>query len=314
MSPPLFIVNPISGGKKNRGIREKLRQWVSARIPSADWQVTAGPGDAIRLAKGAALRGVKNIFSVGGDGTLHEILQGIAPLAKQRRPALGVLGTGTGSDYSRGLKEQYGNWRNWNWLVHPQERWVDFGKVTMREVSNRALIRYFINIADAGLTGEVVHRVARAGKRWGSLQYLISALEAAWTYQAPMVHIEGFNASGKKLPELISLMTAVVAKGRFFGGGMAIAPQAMLDDGNFHVMVVENFSYLEMLLQIPNLYFKRPIRHPKVFYGTATGLRLTALEGTLSLDLDGEPFCAHEAELELCPKGLKILIPPGGHG
>jgi YegS/Rv2252/BmrU family lipid kinase len=315
MNSVIFIINPVSGGRKNRGIRERLRRWVSARMPSAAWEVTTGPGDAIRLAEDAALRGVKIIFSVGGDGTVHEILQGIAPLAKLRRPALGVLGTGTGSDYSRGLKEQFGNWADWNGLLDPKERWVDFGKVTMREDSGKGeSIRYFINVADVGLSGEVVHRVAQGGKKWGSLQYLVSSLQAAWSYRAPTVRLEGFISSGKKLPEILPLMTAVVAKGRYFGGGMAIAPRAILDDGFFHVMIAGDFSYLDLLLQLPNLYRKRPIRHRNVFYGRATQLRFTALEGSLPVDLDGEPFRAREVELDLCPKGLRILTPSGGPG
>lgn len=314
MHSALFIVNPVSGGKNNQARREKLRHWVLKKLPSADWQVTAGPGDATRLAGDAAKRGVERIFSVGGDGTLHEILQGIAPLEKNRRPALGVVGGGTGSDYARGLKEQFGKWEEWDGLLSLREISVDFGKVSMRDVAGKSSTRYFLNIADAGLAGEVVQRVAEGGKQWGRWQYLISALGSALNYRAPLVRVEGFVSSGKKIPEVFPLMMAVAAKGRYFGGGMAISPQAVLDDGVFHVMIAGDFSYLDLLLQFPNLYRKRPIQHPKVFYGTAIRLRLTALEGTLPLDLDGEPFRAREVELDLCPKGLRILIPLGGAG
>jgi YegS/Rv2252/BmrU family lipid kinase len=314
MDSPLFIINPISGGTERRRIQKELERWVLEHWPSARWRVTGGPGDAARIAAKAARRGVKRIFCVGGDGTLHEILQGIASLAKNARPALGVLGGGTGADYARGLREQFGIPRSWDWLLEARELWVDFGKAMMRVDSTQEVTRYFLNIADVGLSGEVVHRVARDGKKWGRWQYLISALQAALTYRAPIVQIAGVYASKKKLPKRFPLMMAVMAKGRYFGGGMAIAPQARLDDGVFQVMVAEDFSYLQLLRQIPNLYLKRSIHHPKVFYGTATRLRLTALEGTLPLDLDGEPFRAQEVELDVCPKGLRILIPSGGRG
>jgi diacylglycerol kinase (ATP) len=314
MSSSLFIVNPVSGGKKNRQLQEELRQWVLGQMPNADWQVTGGPGDAIRLATEAVGRGVERIFPLGGDGTLHEVLQGIASVPENLRPALGILGGGTGGDYARGVTEQFGGAEDWNWLLKPREMAVDFGKVVMRDSSQTEASRYFLNIADAGLSGEVVRRVAQGGKTWGRWQYLLSALKAARHYRAPMVCVEGFTASGKKLPEAFPLMTMVVAKGRYFGGGMAIAPQARLDDGVFQVMVVEDLPYFQLLRNLPTLYRKTPIQHPKVCYGTATRLRLTAQEGSLPLDLDGEPFLAQAFEFAIYPKALRILIPSGGRG
>jgi diacylglycerol kinase family enzyme len=124
--------------------------------------------------------------------------------------------------------------------------------------------------------------------------------------------VEGFNPAGKNFSESFPLMVVVVAKGRYFGGGMAIAPQARLADGLFQVMVAGNFSYLELLRQLPNLYRRRPLVHPNVCYGTATWLKVTVQDGALPLDLDGESFLAQAFEIAICPKGLRILIPSGG--
>jgi YegS/Rv2252/BmrU family lipid kinase len=312
MKPSLFIVNPISGGKKNRRVQEVLRQWVLQQMPQALWQVTAGPGDATRLAAEAAGGGVERIFPLGGDGTLNEVLQGIATIPDPMRPAVGILGGGTGGDYARGVQEQFGNSKDWNWLLKPQEIRVDFGKVMMRDPSQGETSRYFLNVADGGLPGAVVRQVNQGGKGLGRWQYLLATLKAGRHYRAPRVKVEGFNPAGKNFSESFPLMVVVVAKGRYFGGGMAIAPQARLADGLFQVMVAGNFSYLELLRQLPNLYRRRPLVHPNVCYGTATWLKVTVQDGALPLDLDGESFLAQAFEIAICPKGLRILIPSGG--
>jgi len=181
----LFIVNPVSGGGKFRKLHKRLYHWIGRELPDASWETTEYPGHATKIAASAARRGIRAIFSVGGDGTLHEVVQAIAPLKASQQPAVGVLAAGTGADYARRLRELHGDISDWNWLKHPKTIKVDLGRASFRGSASRSTKRFFLNIADAGLGGESVRQMAQGGFDWGPLKYLIAALRAAWSYRPP---------------------------------------------------------------------------------------------------------------------------------
>ncbi len=306
MPKTLFIVNPASRGGKNSGLIRDLSQWVKRNLPGSEIRRTQAPGHAIQLVKDAASEGLEQIFAVGGDGTLHEVVNGLALLPKQRRPAVGVISSGTGGDFARTLREKYRFPKNLDWLKAPAMVDIDMGRVDLTDAQGLNLEKFFINIAGVGISGEVVKRVNASGKHLGSLEYLRATLAAGLQYRPPSVELVGGPwGKGKQL----KLLLAVVANGRYFGGGMCIAPEAAPDDQRLELLVVEEMSYLSLLREIPKIYLKKKIRHPQVQYAQSEALSIRVIEGILPVDLDGEFLYARRVDFEVVPKALSFLVP-----
>lgn len=303
-----FIVNPASRGGRNSEFLAKLERWRQQRCPESTLVHTQAPGHAIRLAQEAAANGCSRLIAVGGDGTLNEVVNGIGGLSQEGRPAIGVLSTGTGGDFARFLESKYHTPRDPSWLEDAEAVAVDFGKIALlgggpdRE-------RYFLNIADAGLSGEVVQRVNATKKRLGKLEYMRATLPTIFRYKPPRVRLSILAPEPVRQVHEFQMMMVVVANGRYFGGGMCIAPDEELNDQHFQLLWVEQLSYFKTLLQVPNVYLKKRFRHPKMHYADVTELRLESLDGLLPLGIDGEFQQAQALTFSLIPLGLKILVP-----
>jgi diacylglycerol kinase (ATP) len=304
-----FIVNPVSRGGHNKKYIELLRRWIPTKFPKAVLAVTKRPGHASQLAGQAAQQGFQRVVAVGGDGTLHEVVNGLASLPAASQPAVGILSAGTGGDFVRSLHDEFSFPKDFSWLEGPKEIPMDIGKATLEKEDGATFEKFFINIADLGLSGEVSQRVNVSEKILGTWEYLYSSLVAALRYQAPRVRISGISEAGKEQDYEVELLLLVVANGKYFGGGMCIAPQAKMDDQKFEILLAEKVGYLTLLREIPHLYLKEKIRHPKVHYGVGRKIRVQCLKGRLAVDLDGEYFSAQRVCLELIPKGIKILVP-----
>lgn len=302
-----FIVNPVARRGKNRGFLAALRAFAAERLPEAQWLPTEGPGHASRLAQEAAGRGCRRLFSVGGDGTLNEVANGVLTLPPEARPAVGTLSSGTGGDFSRNLKELYPYPSDFSWILAARPRRIDVGLARLGPAAETE--RYFLNIADAGIAGEVVRRVSASRKILGSLEYLRSTLLAAWSYRAPRVRVALTLPDGRLWERELNLLIAMAANSRYFGGGMCIAPEAELDDGLFFCMVAERLPYGALLRQLPQIYRKKRMRHPQIHYQAGTRLAIESLSGEMPIDLDGEHLHSPRIVFEIRPQALDILVP-----
>ncbi len=311
MNEFFFIINPASRCGKNRKVIEGLKEWVSQHLAGSKWLVTEHKGDATTLAAQATREGFQKIISVGGDGTLNEIINGVIPAPPEQRPSIGIVSTGTGGDFSRLLHQKFRFPEDFSWLLQTKTKLVDAGLVTLESPENPLYQRYFINIADAGLSGEVERRVNASKKFFGSLQYLVAGLLSAMFYRAPLVKWEGIEWDQISPPKEMDLLLTVIANGKYFGGGMCIAPQSEPDDQSFQVMFAEKLSYLSMLRQIPHMYRQEKFQHRKIHYGVTKKAVLQCLKGKLPIGIDGESFLATRATFELIPNAINILIPIG---
>ncbi len=321
MTSTCFIVNPASRGGRNLKQLETLRRWVRQHLPSAQWILTDGPGHAIELAAEAAQGGVERCISVGGDGTLNEVVNGVCAVPIAARPKVGVIPTGTGGDFARLLREEHPEARHWDWLMRPNTRHVDLGlaRFFFEQEGVKAQERYFINIAHAGISAKLTTFVNSSNKKWGSAEYLMAIPRVIFDYKSPHVHLEykdflsgkqtGKSQGSKISQKDMDLLILIVANGRYFGGGMCVAPEAKVDDGKFQWWVAPPLPTLALLGQLPNFYRKRRMSHPQVFYHEGQNLKLRVDQGLLPVELDGEVFHASSVEFELLPKALEILVP-----
>lgn len=311
MSEIVFIVNPVARKGKAHSLVAELRDFISRRIPNSSWLETQEPGHATRLAQEAAKSGCQRLFSVGGDGTLNEVVNGLMALPEEARPAVGTLSAGTGGDFSRRLRELFPPPDNLGWIETAQPLRIDIGQACYA-VGKTEETRFFLNIADAGIAGEVVRRVSRSRKIFGALEYLRATISAAWQYRTPRVRVTLTRQDGSLWEQELDLLIALAANSRYFGGGMCIAPEAEMSDGLFFIMVAERMAYPALVRQLPRIYGKKRMRHPRIRYDSGIRLEIKALIGDLPIDLDGEYFRTQRIAFELLPQSIDILVPSPG--
>ncbi len=184
-----FIVNPVSRGGKNLGLRRSLAKWAEKNLTEPWVVLTEGPQHATELVRHAHAKGCTRIIAVGGDGTLHEVVNGLLELPEKTRPQLGVIRSGTGGDFGRMLEEDFPRAGGWEWLKRPKVLKADAGRCDLELMGGRDHRRFFINIADVGISGEVTRRVNASSRALGSLEYLRSTLAAGWSYRPPRVRL-----------------------------------------------------------------------------------------------------------------------------
>lgn len=293
-----LIYNPTSGQeiiKKN--IAEVLDVLEDVGYETSAYQTTPEPLSAQKEAERAAKAGFDLIVAAGGDGTINEVVNGVAPL--EDRPRLAFIPTGTTNDYARALKIPMGN---------PVEAAKIIAKnQTIKMDIGRAFgNKYFINIAAAGTLSELTYRVpSEAKSRLGYFAYVAKGAEMLPRSKSRKVRITHDHGvfEGR-----ISLMFAALTNS--IGGFEQIAPDAKLDDGNFTLILVKTAKLFEMLaLLIQAINGGQHVTDVNVEYLKTSKLKLEILDGKepFMLNLDGEYGGDTPVELEVFHNHLEFF-------
>ncbi|HYL70543.1 MAG TPA: diacylglycerol kinase family protein [Candidatus Dormibacteraeota bacterium] len=303
----LVVVNPASaGGRTGRHWAEVATLMLDAGLDFETYRTTA-PGDATRAVRAALREGRTRVVAVGGDGTLNEVVDGffaedgtrLAPDA-----VLGLVPSGTGGDFRKAAGVPADSREAVRLLASGQTRRIDAGRIDFDSGARR----HFINIADCGLGGEVVARVNRSrfkgGGARGTAVFLWQSLAALWTFGAHPVTVrvdtERFDGA---------VQSVVVANGRYFGGGMHIAPDAALDDGLFDVVIVEARGRVRSLRGLPSLYRGRHLGEPGVSVLRGATVRIETPGAPLLFDVEGEQIGATPATLTCLAGAIRVCAP-----
>lgn len=305
--PFLLVANPRAGaGSVERRLPE-LRRSLEAAGARFDVALTQGPRDATRLVREALREGTKGIAVVGGDGTLSEAVNGffddegesIAPDAW-----IGPLPCGTGGDFRRTLGISRRTEPMVTRMLWARPRRVDVGRMTFVADDGSPDHRMFINIASFGLSG-VVDRVVNDGPKWvgGTPAFLLGTVRAMARYENQRVRL----TLDDKAPREVSILNCAIANGRYFGGGMQIAPRAEIDDGLFDVVTLE-LSRREALLSTADVYRGTHLENDNVSFDRATRVHAEPVDPKerVLLDIDGEAPGALPATFEIRPRALLL--------
>ena len=307
----LVILNPVSGGGRAARRWPRLRDALYGAGLDFDVHTTSAPGDATLATRRALRSGYERVVVAGGDGTVNEAVNGFfaddAPLNPSA--VLGVVSCGTGGDFRRTLGLSRAVDEVARMLVAGSTRRVDIGRV---DFDSRQAARYFINVADCGLGGEVAALVNESGAKApgirGTAVFLSIALRAHARYRAGEVRL---TVDGETLDT--AALSVVVANGRYFGGGMRIAPQARLDDGMLDLVVIPEMSTARTLVSVPALYRGTHLGIPGVATRTARSVRIESLDATpLRFDIEGEQIGASPATVTCLPRAIRVCAPGGG--
>ncbi|HEY4344767.1 MAG TPA: diacylglycerol kinase family protein [Parvibaculum sp.] len=307
------IVNPRSGGgKTGRAWRviaaalEKELGPVRAHFTKAGSTPRFLP--AAELTRQALKEGAQLVIAVGGDGTISEVVNGFFEngVAINPQAHLAILNTGTGGDFRKTFDVPEDIEACAKKIATGTVRVIDLGRLTFVNEDGGETVRYFNNIASFGLSGEVVRAVNRArfSKIFGgSFAFMWSTLVTAFRYKTKPVRLvtdTGFD-------EVLNIGTCAVANGKFFGGGMKIAPNAEPDDGLFDIIVMRDTTFSDMLGGANSLRDGSHLTHEKVIHFQARILTATPTDDTpVLLDVDGEAPGRLPARFEIIPAAITL--------
>jgi YegS/Rv2252/BmrU family lipid kinase len=305
----VIVVNPQSqNGQLGRQwlhlsglIRRELGSFEEAR--------TRGPGDATRLAREALEGGAARVVAIGGDGTINEVANGFFDGERPVAPdaALGILPFGTGGDFRKTLRIPRDISRAARVLARGGTRRIDVGLLEYTRRDGATASRVFVNIASFGISGVVDRYVNTSSKRLGGrLSFLVATARATVHFRNQRVRMvfDDDQAAGVDM----TINTVAVANGRYFGGGMFIAPDAELDDGLFDVVSLGDFSVKEMLMNSRRIYDGSHLSIDKVGFRRASKVRAEPLNGeSVELDVDGETPGILPASFRILPKALNLV-------
>jgi diacylglycerol kinase (ATP) len=291
---PYVIVNPVAGSVGD--IRLRLKQLH--RLDAHEVRVTQRAGHAETLARAAIRAGSNYVIAVGGDGTLNEVINGIAPPRRARQVCVGVVPLGTANDFARSIGLIGDLDANIDILRAKKTTAIDLVRMT----SGRR--RYFVNVSAGGFSGVVDEKLTPEIKAaWGPLAYLRSAAAALpelQAYRTTMIFDD--------VEELvIDLYNVVVANGQFAGGGLPIAPQANLSDGLLDVVLVPKRPVAEMALLAAEMLLGKHISGNAVVFRRAKRISVQSRPG-MWFNADGELVGNEPAAFQIVPHALDFVV------
>jgi len=302
----LIIINPHSAGGRSQRVFKKIERRLFDVFGEIMIAVTQTPEEVAAHLDTAAKTGVSRLITMGGDGTNHTVLNALAERS-DLKVAFGSIPLGTGRDWSRSLGVPKDPLEAVDWLAHARPVPCDLGKVEYlnMQAGGKLSSHLFLNIASAGVSGEVDHRVNRARRR-SSLTFLRATIATLMMYRPQRVSV---LCDGKEFYSGRSYLV-VVANGQYFGRGMWIAPEALINDGMFDVIIVEGMPRLRILLAFKAVYDGTHLKREDVKHTRAASVRVWSEDGPLKLDFDGEEALGQELRFTIMPGAVNVLLNP----
>ncbi len=301
----VYIIN--SRGRKHPYVQSLVDQSLRLSQASDHFQYTKGPEHAVDLAQEATELGADEIIAVGGDGTLHEVVNGIMQAQKGsvriNSPKVGLLPLGSGNDVARfyGLSLTPAGLRRRSPQV--QVVTIDLLEISYRSTEGSARTRYCVNVADVGLGGLVAKLVTQRSRALNAdLRYALSVAEGMLRYRKQVVRVSYDNDhwEGKA-------MSICMANFPYFGSGMGIAPHAHPNDSKAAITVIGDVSLWDYLRQLPDLRACRFLKLEQIVYKEAQTCAIDS-EYSIPLEIDGECVGSTPLSMKVIPSAIQLIV------
>jgi diacylglycerol kinase (ATP) len=309
---PQLIVNPASAYGRTGRHFDDIARAVRSAIGDFDFSFTERRGHGVLLAREVSRAGANLVVAVGGDGTASEVIDGLmleraAGGQRNGGAAFGIISRGTGGDLRRSLGCPADAVGAALLLAGPAERVIDLGRVEFVGHDGKPAARHFINVAGFGVAGRVVSEVERMGKALGGKATFMLASAMAlmgWQDQPVRWRVDGGPWREDRVTSL------AVCNGRFFGGGMMVAPAAQVDDGLFDITLWKGLGFRDFALKKRMLYDGSHVRLPNTstFRGRVVEAEPLCREPVL-LDVDGEQPGMLPARFTILAGALRARAP-----
>ncbi len=305
-----LVVNPRAGAGRAGRELDRLEKLVSRSFDTWAIRPTQGPGHGKELSRQAAGDGFDIVAAVGGDGTCHEVVNGLMTVGDdaESRPVFTVVPFGTGSDLIRSLEIPKDTARAL-WIastgitLNADVGWVE----AVDDGEPRG--RWFINETSFGMAGEVVARVNQSSKRLGGFaSFLGATVSTLVRFEPQRTHLEWEGPDGPGEWEG-DLMNAFMANGHYCGGGMLVGRDGSMFDGIFELTVLPPLSLASSAANLPRLYRGSSHNAPGAFRVAVTSLEARCTSptgGTLLVDADGEQPGQLPVKAKVIPGALQV--------
>lgn len=244
------------------------------------------------------------MVAVGGDGTLHEVINGVlqSNISANEYPAIGLLPHGSANDFARTACISNAIEELFELIQSNTTQKIDLGKIILQQKQET---RYFINIAGVGLGPEVVQNLERSSSVMGpGFNYFKHIIKGFLSYVKKEVSCTSSTWQWKG-----KLLQMAVANGRYFGNAICMAPDAKLTDGKFQVAIFGDLSIWDYLKNLGNLKKGVKINLPEVSYHEAQEVLLESND-SCSIEADGEYVGLAPATISVLPEVIHFLMPP----
>lgn len=299
------IINPRAGGR-SEAERQAFESLLRERVPGVDILHTQSAGHATELTRQALRDGHDLILAIGGDGTYNEVANGFfeddAPI--NARAQLALVPDGTGADLARliGLTDAASAI---DVLTDGVPLTIDVCRCDFTGRDGEATSRYFLNITDFGMGGDIIERVNHGHSFFhGKLGYLAAILATLFTYTSKRMRV---SVDGESFDDVFS--SVIMANGQYFGNGIHVAPRARLTNGTMEVMLIRDMPLMASLRFLPKLY-DGSYTELKDYVITRTATHLTAeCDSPIFIDLDGEAPGQLPIVTRVIPSAITLRVP-----
>jgi len=305
-----LVVNPQSGHGATRRRLPAIQRAV-ARHAEVTVKTTLAAGDGQRCAREACDEGFDRVVAVGGDGTVHEVVNGLFDGTTPRRPevVLGVIHGGTGGDFVKSLRVPADLDEAARLATTAEPRPVDLMSIHYVDHDGHDAHRLCVNVLGFGMNGEVVRLANRSSKRLGGrLTFAGATLRALASYRPPQVTVRSKGPDGDD-EWTGPLTSAFFANGHYCGGGMWVGRGGALDDGWVEQTIVPDLPIARAILATPHLYRGTAGDVKGVSRRQVSEVVAEAADGSIVLvDLDGEQPGRLPLRMSVLPKAVLVAM------
>jgi YegS/Rv2252/BmrU family lipid kinase len=270
---------------------------------TGDALISERPLHLTELARGAAEAGANVLVVVGGDGSIHEVVNGIVA-SGHADVELAVLPRGTGKDFVRSLRIPRDLGAALAVAKEGRARTVDVGRAEFVGWDGSPAVSYFANFAGAGISGAIARRANRSSKAAGgrlSFFWATVAVFAGWKSAAITADVDGVHRSGQ-------MFEVLAMNGDYAAGGMWVTPEAEPDDGRLDVLLIGDVTKTDFVRTFPKIYRGKHLSHPKIEVLRGRAVDVTS-DVPLPIVLDGEQPGTTPARFEVVPDALRVRVP-----
>ncbi len=301
------VVNPNSANGSTGRHWSEMEQQIKDTIGEFDWKFTRNMGDATNITKDAINDGFDLVVAVGGDGTNNEVINGFFDQEEQLNPecAFSFICRGTGGDFRK----------TFGWSVDLSEalerikggktNQIDLGRFSYIDHDQKEQIKHFINITSFGIGGLVDHYVNRTSKvLGGKASFMMATGRALLAYHNQEVRLRVDD----NFDQTLKINNVAIANGKFFGGGMMVAPDAEVDDGLFDVVILGDLTKMEVIKHSGEIYKGTHLGQKKIMHTRGKKVIAETFGENVLLDMDGEQPGKLPCVFEVLPKVAPLIV------
>ena len=294
------IANPTSGNRNFSKQWKEIQQLLKHKNLDYSFAFTQFSKHEIELVQDAIQKGFKNIISVGGDGTLHHVVNGIMMqrYVKSSDITIAVIPLGTGNDWIKTYAISKNIEKSIEYVYQKKTYLQDIGVL---KTTNQ--LTYFNNVAGLGYDGYIVNKLNKL-KRFGAIAYLLSGLAGLFLYTKTVFKI---IIDGKIIEENCLMTLFGICK--FSGGGMQFTENVKMNDGFLDITIAKNFNFLDIVLNIKKLYNGKIVHHRKIETYKTKQIKVIPLGVKPFIQADGELIDSGEVNVTIIEKAIRFVIP-----